>query len=203
MELISRLNWIDIFVIIVILRISYISFQDGLSRSVLPLIGAITSAVFGLHYYKNTAFFISNNVIKLPLPLLNIAVFVGIVFITGIIFKIISFVLDKIFKVTWHPVIEKMGGLVIGILRGAVVSSILLIILALVPVPYFQWSIKDRSLSGMHVINIAPSIYSGIERILPGMAVIGADERDIVKDIIANKAINSSANKDKEKGKKV
>ena len=62
MNIIMKLNWVDILVVIIMLRTTYVAFQDGLSHEIFPLIGAFSSLVLSLAYYKKIAFIISQNI---------------------------------------------------------------------------------------------------------------------------------------------
>ena len=110
MEILKNINWVDALILILIARTSYVSLQDGLSHELLPLVGSVCMLIFSLHYYNKIALFFSNNGLNLPIGILNLASFILSVVCIGLIFKLAKVVIDKIIKVTWHPVIEKFGG---------------------------------------------------------------------------------------------
>lgn len=202
MEIITRINWVDILVLIIVLRISYIAFQDGLSHEIFPLIGTVCTLVLSLHYYNKISSFLITNLAKIPVGLGNFLSFFALIIVIGFIFKLIRSIVDKIIKITWNSLIEKFGGLFAGILRAAVVASTVLIIIALMPLSYLQWSIKDRSLVGMYFLRIGPAIHEKVSAILPTIKI--QDETDgkenMVQDIISTKSL---APKSKKTNKKV
>lgn len=189
----TKLNWVDILIVTIVLRISYVAFKDGLSHEIFPLIGSVCTAVISLHYYHNLAMFIYQNAIKLPIRLLDFLSFAILLVVVGLIFKFIRAISDKIIKVTWHPLVEKAGGLIVGFMRASVVASIVLIVLSLVPLSYLQWSIRDRSLTGMHFLRIVPAVYSKVSGILPTFRVetAMAGGGDIVDKLTAYKNIET------------
>ncbi len=191
MDIITRLNWVDIFIIIIVMRISYVAFQDGLSHQIFPLIGTVVTAVIALHYYHNIAIFISYNIIKLPVKMLDFLSFVLLLIGVGLIFKVLRGISDKIINVTWHPLVERGGGMLLGFVRSCVVASVILMILALMPLSYLQHSIRDRSLMGMHFLRIVPNIYGKVSRLLPTFKVETktVDREDIVQKLAADKTI--------------
>ena len=158
MEILTKINWVDVLILILILRTSYVSLQDGLSHEILPLIGSVCMLVFSLHYYGKIASFLFNNGFTIPMELLNLISFVFTVICIGILFKFLKVVVDKIVKVSWHPLIEKFGGMLAGIVRGVILTSIILTIIVLIPLPYLQWSVNTRSLTGIYFVKIGPSI---------------------------------------------
>ena len=174
MEILTRLNWVDILIIIVMLRISYVSFQDGLSHEIFPFIGTIATIVLTLRYYAKVSYIISQYLGNVQTEVLNVISFVGLIIVMGMIFKFVKVILDKIIKVTWHPLIEKFGGLIIGIGRAAVVTSIILIMMTMLPLSYLEWSIRDRSLMGTSFLKIVPAIY---ERVAGSLLALPVETR--------------------------
>lgn len=199
MEIIKRINWVDLLVIILVIRISYVAFQEGLSHEIFPAVGSLAIIVLCLHYYKRIGIWISQNIFNMPLDLSNFLSFLLLAVIIGVTFKIVKALLDKIIKVEWHPFIERFGGLAIGIMRASIVASIVLTIIALMPLSYLQWSIREKSVIAMHFLKIGPTIYEKCSRILPTIKVegISADKEGVVKDLVSDKSIAPKVKKEK------
>ena len=176
MEIIAKINWVDILVVILILRTTYVSLQDGLSHEILPLVGSVCMLIFSIHYYTKIASYLYYLGFTLPMVLLELISFILIIVCIGVLFRFIKAIIDKIIKVSWHPLIEKFGGLLAGIMRGAVLASIVLVIIVLIPLPYLQWSVKDRSLTGVYFLRIGPVVYEKTLGFLPtrGLSVSAA-----------------------------
>lgn len=177
MDILTRINWVDVLVVIIMLRTTYVAFQDGLSHEILPLFGVTAAAILSLHYYGRIAAILSGSIgqglIGILSPLSFAAIFVVVVFV----FKLIGAITEKLFKITWHPLIEKAGGLVSGAAKAGVLTSAILMILALVPLSYLKTSIRDKSLIGMYFLKIVPEIHAKIfngENLLSGL-VAGGD----------------------------
>lgn len=200
MDIVTKLNWVDVLVIIIMLRTSYVAFQDGLSHEIFPLIGVFLSLVLSLAYYNGIAFIISQN-IAIPISILKFlsftAIFVAVIFA----FKLLRLILDKIIKVTWHPLIEKFGGLLAGVVKASIVTSAILIILALLPLSYIKWSIMDRSLTGIYFLKVGPSICAKASQFLPFVRANGAsfDTEYMVKEIVQDNTRETKARKEAEK----
>jgi uncharacterized membrane protein required for colicin V production len=187
MDIITRLNWIDVIVIIVILRTSYVAFQDGLSHEIFPLIGAVGTLILALHYYNAVALIISRTILPTHTVVAVFFSFLALVIIIGLIFRLLRGIVDAVVKVSWHPALEKFGGLVVGVIRASVVASTVLIILALLPLPYIQWSIREKAVTGMYFLRIGPEIYSKTAALLPaaGKAIT---KESLINDIVSDKA---------------
>lgn len=173
MEIAAKINWVDVLAVIIIIRISYVAFQEGLSHEIFPLFGAIFAFSLTLHYYNQIASNISNELGWMPVAVSGFLVFTALIIVIGLIFKLLKVLLDKIIKVTWHPIIERFGGLVVGLVRSFIVAAIILTMIALAPLSYLQWSVKDRSLTGKYFLGIGPAIYDKVSIFLPKRAVSG------------------------------
>ena len=197
MDIITRFNWVDILVLIIVFRISYVAFQDGLSHEIFPLIGTLGTAIIALHYYHNIALYLYQNAIKLPVKALDFLSFILLLVSVGLIFKLLRTLSDKIINVTWHPLVEKGGGLLFGFMRSCIVASVILMILALMPLSYLQHSIRDRSMMGMHFLRIMPNIYGKVSGLLPTFRVSTSvvDREDIVQKLAADKSIEVKSDK--------
>ncbi len=168
MDIITKINWVDILAIIIVLRISYVAWQDGLSHEIFPLIGTTLTAVISMRYYRDLALFIQG-MTGIAVSILDLIAFIALIAGIGIIFKLVRFLVDALVKVTWHPFAEKFGGLIFGLLRSLVVVSIVLTAMSLTTLSYMQYSIKDKSLSGKYFLNIVPEISSRVAWALPAI----------------------------------
>ncbi|MDP2913169.1 MAG: CvpA family protein [Candidatus Omnitrophota bacterium] len=198
MEIVTKINWVDVLVIIIILRTSYVAFQEGLSHEIFPLLSAIFTVSIALHYYNRIAFYIYQNSIQVPVALLDLIIFISLIVLLGFIFKFTKVILDKIIKVTWHPLIERLGGLIVGALRASITASIVLIIISMMPLPYLSWSVRERSLTGMYFLRIGPDIYERVAAFLPTVKVGEAlvNKEGLVKKLVSDKPIEPAAKKD-------
>ena len=198
MDMFSRVNWVDVLIAIIMFRMSYVALQDGLSHEIFPLVASICTAVLSLQFYRVLAIYFSGNVFGMSVGTANLISFVLLFVLFSFVFRLIKAVLDKIIKVTWHPVLEKLGGLMAGMVRASIVSSIILIILTLMPFSYFTLSIKEKSLTGMYFLKIAPKIYETVVWAIPmGGSNLSANSEDIIKDLLADKPVPKENNKTK------
>jgi len=191
MDILAKINWVDIVILIVMLRTSYLAFQHGLSHEIFPLFGSIAMVSLALRYYLTLSDIVAQYVLKLPQDILNLPAFVAILVVVGIICKLLGALLDNMLKMTWHPFIEKFGGLLIGVIKASIVTSMVLIVLALVPLSYLQHSVRDKSLMGMRFLKIGPDIYEKVSRFLPAIKlekpIVHKDE--LVQRLAADKSI--------------
>lgn len=197
MEIISRINWVDVLVAIVMFRMSYVAFRDGLSHEIFPFFGAILVVVFSLHYYERIGSFISQNLANIPVEISNFVSFLVLVIGLSLIVRLLRAVLDKIIKIEWHPAIEKFGGLVVGIMRAYIITGIILMAMALAPFSYLQWSIRDRSLTGRYILMAGPEIYARVAGILPTIRVgeKAASKESMLQNLMSDKSVSPKSEK--------
>ncbi len=173
MYIVNHINWVDVLIAILVIRISYVAFQEGFTHEVFPLVGSIVVIVFSLHYYMILGNLISRTLFNIPIQISDFLSFLILALGASLLVKFISALLNKMVKMQWHPLIEKFGGLILGIVRASVVTSLVLTILALMPLPYIQWSIRDKSITGVYFLRIGPSIYGKVAAFLPVMKAGG------------------------------
>jgi uncharacterized membrane protein required for colicin V production len=181
MELITKINWVDVLVVILMLRISYVAFRDGLSHEIFSFLGSILIVVLAMRYYTVFGSFISRNVMNMSVELSNFLSFLILVVSSGFLVRLLRVILDKLVKVEWHPIIEKFGGLAVGMMKAYIVTGIVLMTIGLVPLSYLQWSVKDRSLTGKYFLVAAPEMRSRLEGLLPETKSDKADKPAISK----------------------
>jgi uncharacterized membrane protein required for colicin V production len=147
--------------------------------------------VFSLHYYAKIAAFLNYLGFAFPIDFLNLFGFVLTAVVIGIIFRLIKAIIDKIIKVSWHPLIERLGGLLAGVVRGSILTSTVLIMLVLIPLPYMQWSVRDRSLTGVYFLRIGPVMYEKMSAFLPTVKVGDStiDSKDMISDLLSEKSV--------------
>lgn len=170
MQILSKINWVDVIVVILILRMSYVAFMDGLSHEIFPLFGSIIVFVLSLSYYVKLGGIMVQS-LGMPSELANCLAFIILVVIAGFIVKFLRIIIDKLVKVQWHPVIERFGGLLAGVVKAYIITAIILTILVLMPFSYLRWSIKERSLTGKYVLMAGPGVYEKFKDIVPDNSV--------------------------------
>jgi len=195
MDIISKINWVDILIVILVLRISYASSQEGLSHGIFPLIGNAFVLILGLHYYAVVGNLISSHLFNMPIALADFLGFLALVVALGFACKLLNALLVNILKTEWHPLIERWGGCLVGVLKACLIACIVVTILALMPLAYLQRSVRDRSMTGMYALRIGPAMYCKVARFLPSMGRdrLPPSEEILVSELAANKSMDWSA----------
>ena len=181
MELITKINWVDVLVVILMLRISYVAFRDGLSHEIFSFLGSILIVIVVMRYYTVFGGFISLNAMNMPVELSNFLSFLILVVASGLLVRLLRIILNKVVKIQWHPMLEKFGGLAIGMMKAYIVTGMVLMTLNLMPLSYLSWSIQDKSLTGKYFLVAPLEIYDRLERFLPEIKVNKVNEPTVPK----------------------
>lgn len=158
-----QLNWVDIAVIILLVRISYVALQNGLFLESFKLLGTILAVYLSLHYYNFLGGFLADRIgIKaISLEFLSFLSFIILMFAGYLFFKILRELFAKFIKMEPTAGLDKWGGFILGVLRGFLLVSLVIFMLAVSPAAYFKNSVKN-SFSGQDLVNISGSTYSGL-----------------------------------------
>lgn len=160
-EIISQLNWVDIFVVILLVRICYIAIRTGLPTEFFKLSGVLFAVYLAMHYYILFAEFAREKTgFKNALAgLLNFSAFLILAVSGYFIFVLLRSFFYRFIKMDATATLNRWGGFIFGALRGFLLSSLILFMFIVSPGNYFKDSVNN-SYSGKYLLHIAPSAYS-------------------------------------------
>lgn len=162
-EIMARLNWVDIIVLILIFRILYVSAKNGFVVEFFKLAGIIFTIYISLHYYSFLSNSISSSAFgkKVPLDFLDMLVFCLLAAFSYSLFVLLRKCICHFIKMEAVPVLSKWGGFILGFGRGVLTASFLIVALFISTNVYFESSVK-RSYSGKSLFEAAVNTYSGL-----------------------------------------
>ena len=163
---IHRINWVDIIVITLLIRSSYIGWRRGLIGEIFAFLGIIAALFISIYYYNKLAQFLSAHSF-LTLAVAGVISFLGLVILTLIAFKLLNKALQVIVKIRLKGAFERAGGLILGFSQGCILSSLLVLALVLLPSSYAQNSVKEKSVLGKLALKLAPTLYQKVAKIPP------------------------------------
>jgi len=160
LEIIKQINWIDIFVVIILFRVGYISIKNGLPIVFFKLLGTIAAVYLSLHYYTNLTDFI-RSFFKLDKGASGILDFICLVVLATaayLFFVLLRMFFYRFVKLAAVLNLDKWGGFVLGIVRAILMQSLIVYMLVVSGIGYLNNSVKN-SFSGSSLIKIAPETY--------------------------------------------
>lgn len=163
LSILKQFNWVDIVVVILYLRISYIAFRSGLPVEFFKLLGTILAIYFALHYYTNFSNWIDQRLPvargKAPLQFLDFLCFLILVILGYLIFVLFRSIFYRTIKMEAVPRLHKWGGLVLGLARGYLLAGLIIFMLVISTIGYLKNS-TSRSYLGKQLFKVAPDTYS-------------------------------------------
>lgn len=182
----SRVNWVDALAIIIILRSTYIGAIRGLLGELFYILGIFLAIIFGLHFYIPIANFMNVNLF-IPLNIAYLLSFLLASFLTHLFIVMLynSIRNMKIVKIEASHGISRVGGTLMGFIKGFAVVSIMFLLMLLIPIQYITDSAKERSFLGPYFIKSGVFMY---EKTLSMFS--GIEARDLKELLAGAKPIN-------------
>lgn len=159
----KQFNWIDIFAIILFIRIGYIALKNGFFVELLKLLGTILALYLSLHYYIIFSDYIISRIgtKSVDTEFVRIIAFIALAILGYLIFMLLRAVFSRFIQMEAVPTLHKWGGFILGILRGVVLLSLLIFIFVISPFSYLTHSVKN-AYYGKFLFKIAPTAYSNL-----------------------------------------
>ena len=163
LESIKKFNWVDILIIILLLRVCYIAFKSGFLSELFKFLGTVSAIYLSLHYYTGLADSLFKNQPflkdRMPLGFMDFLCFVFLALAGYLIFVFLRIGLLKVMKMEAVPLLHKWGGLCIGVGRAMILTGLIVFMLAISSVGYFKRSVRD-SFMGKDFFEIPVTTYS-------------------------------------------
>ncbi|MBM3246612.1 MAG: CvpA family protein [Candidatus Omnitrophica bacterium] len=162
LDILKQFNWVDVLVIILLIRICYAAINNGFSAEVFKLLGTIVAIYLSLHYYTQLSDWLQahgGKTEKLPLEFLDFLLFTLLVIVGYLIFVLLRSIFYRFIKMEAAPNLNKWGGLVLGIFRGYLLAGLVVFILVISSVTYLKTSVKN-SYTGKPLFKVAVNTYS-------------------------------------------
>jgi len=163
MEIFERVRFIDLFFLILCLRIIYISILKGLVCEGFKVAGLLVGSLLAFQYYPFLTGKITNlRILSLNTNYISFICFLAILLGVGIVFSLLRLVVTILLKDREISVAERRLLFFIGGFRAAFLASVIIFLLHLSPLnsQYFSKGMSHGAFK-----KIAPKIYLGVFRI--------------------------------------
>ncbi len=158
-EIFNRVNWVDVFALILLIRISYVSSRIGVGKQILPLIFLALILIVSLYIYRDIAYFFvqrySFNPATCKFFSYSLTTLIFAV-IYHIVMRVTGFLLFR--GEAGTGTIERAGGAFLGFVRSVLIIGIVMIAFLLMPIRAMETSVKN-SYSGFFFINTNLKVY--------------------------------------------
>ncbi len=186
MEILKSINWVDIVVLLIAIRIFYVSAQTGFVVEFLKTLALLLALMVSFHFYTALSGVVQKTII--PPTLLAAAAFAFLWVMTLLVCKFSRDGLLMLFSVKAENAVDKWGAVVIAVGRLVLTASMLMFLFLASGQKYLQ-TMTLSSLSGRHVLLVAPVLYREacdrfVTRLLPDQKknpAVGQTLRDVIK----------------------
>lgn len=161
------MNWIDIIIIILLALAVGIGFKKGLVQEIVGIIALVIAFFLALKLHMVAAAMLAKMISGLPKHIAPTVGFVTVFLIVFLAITIVGWLLAKIIKATPLDFADKIGGMVIGLVKGALIISVILLLLALAPLPKEFNKKLDRSGMIRSIRKVAPLVYEKSKGLWP------------------------------------
>lgn len=153
-----RFNWVDIFSLVLFVRMGYMGFKLGLGEELVKLTALAAGLMAGLRYGSWAGGWLAQKSFLTEewASAVSLAVILGICY-WGMR-RLLSLAV-RLVSVSFQEPLGCWGGLVAGLARAGLVISLVLIGLQGLPSPYLSAAIQERSLAGSSLTRVAPAVY--------------------------------------------
>ncbi len=155
----KNINWVDVGLLILLVRVVFISVKTGFVTEVFKLLGVLLALFVSLHYYAILAAVLAKKT-TLAEQSWQFWIFVSSWAVVTVGFKFFRDAVLLLFKVqTTHEGFDKYGAGVLGALRAILLGSLMIFALLLIRQEYIQQ--QAMSAWGNKVVGrAAPNTYS-------------------------------------------
>jgi membrane protein required for colicin V production len=156
-----KINWVDIIIVVYIAYSFAAGKKRGLSVEFPALFFTFIAWATALNYYQG----LGNTLSKwflLKSPTASTIAFFGIAAAVLALGFLVGRFLKKIMKLSFVPGIEKIGGCIVGIVRGISMSAIIVVALVLAPADFLKQEIYVNSFLGNYFVALSPKAHAWI-----------------------------------------
>jgi|GEM_PF-1558779 len=160
LEVLKKLNWVDIFTIFLILRLCYIAVDKGLPIEISKLFSTIFAIYLSLHYYLAFGAIMRGKAepTEIAADFFDLVAF-GLLFAAGYLtFVVVRKVFLREPKEGAATLVIRLACITAGLVRGVLLVSLISYLLLISGVDYFKKSVIE-SYSGNYIVKAAPATY--------------------------------------------
>ena len=154
------INWVDILVLALAVRVVYIALQTGFVVEFSKLVGVFLTIFVSFHYYTMFGGFALKRT-DVPDGLLYALAFVALWGLTALLCKLIRDGLLLLFTIQAQSMLDRWGAAIISVFRFVLLASMMMFLFLVTGHPYLQAKTMS-SLSHRYLLGAAPAVYGTI-----------------------------------------
>lgn len=161
------MGWIDLAVLILLAVAVFIGFRKGLVQEIVGIAALVAAFVAAVLFNRPAANLLRGVVPAIPEQIAPTVGFIIVFLAVFLAITIAGWLMSKLIKATPLDLADKLGGMAVGLLKGALIISVLLLLLAMVPLPKDVSARMDRSAVIRSMRKVAPWVYQHTKGLWP------------------------------------
>lgn len=155
-----QLNWVDIFVALILLKVCYTAAKNGLPVEIFKFLGTIAAIFISLHYYTALSDFALKGINnpKMSLEFVDFLSFLVLASASYLIFVFLRKITLQLIKIEAVSTLNKWGGFIFGLARAVLLSGLIIFALVISSIQYFNDSVT-ASYSGKRLFKACAGTY--------------------------------------------
>ncbi len=160
LDILKQVNAVDLLVAIILIRISYVAVKTGLLTETFKLLGTVSAIYLSFHYFTTLADFARGRSATRPMTIefLDFMAFLLLALLGYGFFIALRLVFGRLIKAEAMPRVNKVGGLILGVLRGLLTASLVVFMLIISSIGLIK-EMAVGSYSGRNIYKISFSLY--------------------------------------------
>lgn len=176
------MNWFDFFIVAIVVYFALLGWQKGLVRQIIAVVGVVASYLVALRYGNEFIFWLNKlipvsewfpqwfttptllgfSLGEIIIRLLGFAIIFAFV---GRLFGFVGSVLHGIFSLPILGWVNGLGGLILGIIKGVILSLIVIAVAKMIATPFIAGALEE-SIIASTVMSVLPVIYEQMKALL-------------------------------------
>jgi len=164
------MNWVDIVLLIILAVFVLRGISRGLFRESFALAGVFFGLVLAINRYVALGAVISSEISVFSIRIASLIAFVLIFVGIALLGTFLGIALHSISRRLIARSLDQGGGVLFGLAEGAVVCSVILLLVSVSPLSGRASEWIKGSMLAPHLMKVGPSIYDRLVSITPGKA---------------------------------
>lgn len=161
------MNYIDYIILCIIIIFVLKGLFRGLIVEVIGLVGQLVSVILATKLMSNVSEIIGRNIDSIPPAVSTIIGFLTVFIAVHMVFQLIAHILQKFVKYTFLGWLEKLAGGMVGFTKGAIITSLFVLLITIVPMSNYLLPDQDKSVLLKPIGKFAPKMFNYLTSLSP------------------------------------
>lgn len=185
MDVFAQINWVDIFVVLLVVRVLLVAAKGGVATELFKLPGTAFSIYLALHYNVALATAIKGQFSGVRLAPVEFFDFLCLVFLAAVgyyTFALVRISFCRFVKLEALPRVNRWAGLILGTVRAVMFVGFMCYTLTVMQTEYFTAMVRE-SFFGRYAFSVAPGTYRWIWDNVTSRFMTGETYNPVVEEV--------------------